>query len=610
MSASPTVSRAGVLRRGLRVLGSAIRTEPRAFAVSLSGAVLYAAMTVASATVFGAVTDRVIVPAFREGATTTGALVGAAAALLAVSVLKAIGVVTRRFGAWVMQLRLHARYRRSITQQYQALPMSWHQQHSTGSLLSNATADVDAAFWPIAPLPLSCGVLVMLAVTAGLLLATDIALAAVGFLVGPVIALLNWRYNRAVQGPATAIQERRSDVSGVAHESFDGALVVKTLGREAAETQRFEHESQGLRDELIRYGRLRAIFDPLMEAVPNVGVLLVLVVGVWRIRSGLLTEGEVVQFAYLFTLLAFPIRAIGWVLSDMPRSVVGWERVQRVLQTSVSSQPDGLEEPTRSGPAATDLIGVAFRYDEAAVLRGVSFRADPGKTIAVVGPTGSGKSTIASLLVRLADPEEGAVRLDGHDLRTLTRGSVSRSAAIVFQHSFLFDDTIRENITLGDEFDDDEVWAACDLAQASGFIRGLGQGLDTVVGERGTSLSGGQRQRLALARALVRRPRLLIMDDATSSVDTTVEEAILRGLKSAALPSTIVVVAYRQATIALADQIVFIEQGEVAATGSHQELLERVPAYERLVTAYADARPSTPFPGEPPAAHPSEEVRR
>ena len=594
--ALPRSARSGVLRRGLRVLGSAIASEPRAFSVALAGALLYATMTIGSAWVFGEITDRVIVPAFAEGRTTTAALVAAAAAVMGVALLRAVGVVARRFGAWHMQLRLHATYRIRVTRQYQRLSMAWHQQHSTGSLLSNASADVDAAFWPIAPLPLSCGVLFMLVITAALLIATDWALTLVGFTVGPAIALLNWRYNHAVEAPATAIQERRGEVSGIAHESFDGALVVKTLGRESAETSRFEERSEQLRDEIIRYGKVRAIFDPLMEAVPNIGVLLVLVVGAFRIRSGALSEGDVVQFAYLFTLLAFPIRAIGWVLSDMPRSVVGWERIQRVLQANDAAPAAGVGETTVQGPAATDLIDVAFRYEDNPVLRGISFRAEPGRTIAVVGPTGSGKSTIATLLVRLADPEEGAVRLDGQDLRSLSRGAVSRSAAIVFHHSFLIDDTVRANITLGDDFTEDEIWGACELAQATGFVRALPSGLDTMLGERGTSLSGGQRQRLALARALVRKPRLLILDDATSSVDTTVEEAILRGLKHAALPSTIVVVAYRQATIALADEIVFIERGAVTATGSHEDLLENVPAYERLVMAYADARPSAPGP--------------
>jgi ABC-type multidrug transport system fused ATPase/permease subunit len=246
-------------------------------------------------------------------------------------------------------------------------------------------------------------------------------------------------------------------------------------------------------------------------------------------------------------------------------------------------------------PAAADLVRVAFAYESSTdgqesspVLHDVTFSARPGRTIAIVGPTGAGKSTIATLLVRLADPSQGSVRLDGQDLRRLARGALSRSVAIVFQHSFLFDDTVRGNITLGEDFSDEQVQTASRLAQADGFIRALPDGYDTVVGERGTSLSGGQRQRIALARALIRRPRLLIMDDATSSVDTTVEAAILHGLRNADLPSTIAVVAYRQATILLADEIIYVEQGRVAATGSHEQLLASVPGYARLVTAYAD----------------------
>jgi ABC-type multidrug transport system fused ATPase/permease subunit len=210
--------------------------------------------------------------------------------------------------------------------------------------------------------------------------------------------------------------------------------------------------------------------------------------------------------------------------------------------------------------------------------------------VAVVGPTGSGKSTLVSLLVRLVDPAAGAVRLDGVDLRDLARGALPEQAALVSQATFLFDDTVRGNVTLGADIPDERVREALRLAQADGFVDALPHGLDTRIGERGTTLSGGQRQRLALARALVRRPRLLILDDATSSVDPAVEEAILRGLRTADLGATVVVVAYRRATIALADEVVWMEHGEVLDRGTHEELVARTPAYGALVNAY-DAEP-------------------
>jgi ABC-type multidrug transport system fused ATPase/permease subunit len=577
-----------IVRRGLAVIWLGIRTEPRSFAVAVAGAALYGSMTVASALVLGRVTDRVVEPAVSSGTVPTTALLLGCAAILAVAVLKAGGIILRRIAATRMQLGLEAGFRRRVTQTYQRMPMAWHQRHTTGGLLSTANADVEAAWSPIAPLPFAVGVVFMLAVTAVALIATDPVLAVVGFTVIPAVAVANWRYNRRTHGPAVAAQQRRSDVSAAAHESFDGALVVKTLGREDAETARFAVRSEHLRDELVTLGRIGALYDALLDALPNVGVLAILLLGAARVQAGALSVGDVVQFSYLFTVLAFPMRLIGYVLSELPRSVAGWERVSAVLDADDAPR-HGTHEPADPRPAGADLAEVTFRYpddhDGARGLTAASLRAARGRTLAVVGPTGAGKSTIVSLLVRLVDPTAGEVRLDDRDVRDLAPGALPRQVAVVFQHSFLFDDTVRENITLGADHGDDAVWAACRLAQAEDFVAALPDGLGTRVGERGTSLSGGQRQRIALARALIRRPRLLIMDDATSSVDTQVEAAILDGLRDAALPSTIIVVAYRRATIELADEVVWVESGRIRARGTHAELSAAVPAYRRLVDA-------------------------
>jgi len=577
----------GVLRRGLRVLALAVREEPRVFAVALAGSALYGVMTVISAVVLGRVTERVVLPAFRSGQVTTGALLGGSAAIVAVAVVKATGIVFRRIGAGRMQFQLQATYRQRVTRQYLRLPLSWHQQHPTGELLSNANADVEAAWWAIPPFPFAMGVLVMLAVTGVALVVTDPVLAVVGFAVFPAIGALNFGYNQRLTPLVTRAQHLRGELSTVAHESFDGALVVKTLGREAAETARFAATANELRDEMVRVGRVHGLFDPLMEALPQLGTLLVLLVGAGRIQDGTLNAGQLVQVAYLFTLLAFPVRVIGWVLGELPRAVVGYERVARVLAAGGALSYGEHPGPAHSKPTSLELAGVRFSYAQAQVLHDVSFEVAPGRTVALVGPTGSGKSTIATLLVRLVDPDDGAVRLDGVDIRHLAVGAVARQAALVPQHTFLFDDTVRGNVTLGAAVDDDDaVWAALRLAQADGFVAALPRGLDTLVGERGTTLSGGQRQRLALARALVRRPQLLVLDDATSSVDATVEAAILRGLREVALPSTVVLIAYRRSTIELADEVVFLAGGRIVGRGRHAELLAAVPAYAELVTAY------------------------
>jgi ABC-type multidrug transport system fused ATPase/permease subunit len=607
-----------ILVRGLQVLGTGIREQRGIFAVAVAGSALFGTMTVASAFVMGTVTARVVVPAFAAGRTTTATLVGAAAAILGVAVIKVVGLVGRRVMAGIMQYRLQASYRRRVTRQYLTLPLSWHQRHPTGTLLSNANADVESTWYPIAPLPFACGALLMLALTGVALVLTDPVLAIVGFVVFPAVFALNFAYSRRMSPRMTRAQQLRAEVSAVAHESFDGALVVKTLGREQQETDRFGRQANELRDAMVRVGRLRGMFDPSIEALPTLGTLAVLLVGTLRLRSGGISVGDLVSVAYLFTVLAMPVRAIGWVLGELPRAVVGWDRVQRVLTASGGQAYGDRQLPARTEPAGLVVDRVTFGYDTGTpVVEDVAFDVPPGRTVAVVGPTGSGKSTLVTLLVRLIDPQSGAVLLDGADLRELSRGGVSEHAAVVSQATFLFDDTVRGNVTLGADLPDEEVWQALALAQADRFVRALPDGLATRIGERGTTLSGGQRQRLALARALVRRPRLLVLDDATSSVDSSIEAAILRGLRSADLAATVVVVAYRRATIALADEVVYVERGRVRGRGTHAELLASTRGYARLVLAYDEAeqerrwgragRPARARRDDDDTAHPDQE---
>ncbi len=579
-----------MLSRGLRVLGRAIRTEPRLFTIGTIGSSLFGLLVIANAYVVGGVIGNVVVPAFAERRVGAGELALIVAAFVGIALLRVVSIFGRRLGAGFMQFRLQARYRRAVTRRYLALPPAWHQRHATGTLLSNANSDVEAAFVPIAPLPFAVGTIVMIAAALVSLFLTDWVLALVGVCLFPALFGLNVVYSRRMSPRQIRAQQLRGKVSAVAHESFDGALVVKTMGREADESRRFAVHVTELRDALISVGRLRGLFDPVMDSLPSVGTLAVLLLGAWRLQSGAISVAELVSVAFLFTVLAFPVRAIGWVVAELPRSVAGWERVQAVLGAEGDLEY-GTATPKRTGPAEIRFDHVHFSYgDGAEVLHDVSFTVPAGRTVALVGATGSGKSTIASLAVRLVDPDKGTVCIDGTPLPELSVPALASAAALVPQVPFVFDDTVRGNVTLErDGLDDEAAWRALRLAQAEGFVAGLPDGLDTAVGERGTSLSGGQRQRLTLARALAGQPRLLVLDDATSAVDPRVEAAILASLRGHDSGSSILVVAYRRATIALADLVVYLQDGRVVATGTHAELMATEPGYLDLVTAYEQA---------------------
>lgn len=589
------VDAAPSLRRALRIVWVGVRREPRWFAFAVAGSTLYGIMTVLTAWAIGKVTREQVQPAVEAGHATAHQLWATFGWVAGVVCLNVVGVVIRRIAAGYTMYNVAAQFRREVTRQYLRLPLSWHHRHPSGQLLSNANADVEATWNVFAPLPMALGVIVMLIAGIVQMVLVDPVMAVIGLTVFPALFLANMVFQRAMSPRIARAQQLRAEVSEVAHESFEAALVVKAMGREAQEADRFEEVTRRLQAANVEVGRTRGTFDPVIEAIPTLGTLAVLAVGTHQVASGALQPADVVQVAYLISVLAFPVRALGWVLGELPRTVVGWDRVDAVLRARGELTHGEATLPPGSSAHST-LAGVDYSYevvDEQGntspfrAIHDVTIDVPAGSTVALVGPTGSGKSTLTNLTLRLVDPERGTVSIDGVDLREVARGGVPAAAALVPQQTFMFDDSVRGNVTLGVDRTDEEVWRALEVAQADGFVRALPGGLETHVGERGASLSGGQRQRIALARAVIRSPRLLVLDDATSAVDPSVEQAILAALRRSSTGTTVLVVAYRMSTITLADEIVYVENGRVLDHGTHAELLGRCTGYERLVTAYA-----------------------
>ncbi|MDR6865167.1 ABC transporter ATP-binding protein [Phycicoccus sp. 3266] len=589
------VDAAPSLRRALRIVWVGVRREPRWFAFAVAGSTVYGVMTVLTAWAIGKVTREQVQPAVEAGHATAHQLWATFGWVAGVVCLNVVGVVIRRIAAGYTMYNVAAQFRREVTRQYLRLPLSWHHRHPSGQLLSNANADVEATWNVFAPLPMALGVIVMLIAGIVQMVLVDPVMAIIGLTVFPALFLANMVFQRAMSPRIARAQQLRAEVSEVAHESFEAALVVKAMGREQQEADRFEEVTRRLQAANVDVGRTRGTFDPVIEAIPTLGTLAVLAVGTHQVASGALQPADVVQVAYLISVLAFPVRALGWVLGELPRTVVGWDRVDAVLRAR-GELTHGEETLPQGTSAHSTLTGVDYSYEvvdeegntsQFRAIHDVTIDVPAGSTVALVGPTGSGKSTLTNLTLRLVDPERGTVSIDGVDLREVARGGVPAAGALVPQQTFMFDDSVRGNVTLGVERTDEQVWHALEVAQADGFVRALPAGLDTHVGERGASLSGGQRQRIALARAVIRSPRLLVLDDATSAVDPSVEQAILGALRRSSEGTTVLVVAYRMSTITLADEIVYVENGRVLDHGTHAELLGRCTGYERLVTAYA-----------------------
>lgn len=583
------VSARAVLSEGLRLVVGYARARALPFTLAVIGAALYAGAIIAASRVIGWITDSVVLPVLAGGEPIGGRLRVAVAVIIGVAVWKAAGIVLRRTSAGYLQFKTQQDVRERLIEHQLRLKLSWFGRQSVGNLLSVADNDARQATGVLAPFPYAVGVSLLIVGTVALMFFIDFWVGVVTFVGLATVVIIEVKAAVSVYPFWEGIQQQMGQVSRVAHESFDGALTIKALGREDHEIGRVRAASDDLRDRIIevnvKWETYRVIITSLMPAMS----LVVLAVGAVRVDAGAVSPGDVVSALYLFGLLAFPVQLIAFVLFDMAASIPAHRRVQAVLDVADTVDYGSEVAMTDGGPAPVAGEALSFGYEPGSiVLDEVALDIPAGRTVAVVGPTGSGKSTLTLLLARLWDPGSGRIRIDGRDLRSFARHELPREVAFVSQSSFLFDDTVAGNITLGGDFRPEAVVDAARMAGADEFISELPEGYETRIGERGASLSGGQRQRVALARALIRRPRLLILDDATSAVDPSVEAQILRRLRSADLPATVVLVAYRPSSIRLADEVVYVEDGKVMAQGGHAELMAAQPGYARLVQAYED----------------------
>ncbi|HVM17186.1 MAG TPA: ABC transporter ATP-binding protein [Gaiellaceae bacterium] len=505
--------------------------------------------------------------------------------VVAIGLVRAVLMLGRRFISGRQALGVEYDMRNALYSHLLRLSFRFYDSHQTGQLMSRATVDLQAVrfFLGYGLIFFFQHVLTIVGVTAVILwMEWRLALAALA--VTPVIVGLAYRYSKVSHPILREVQQKMADVTTVAEENIVGVHVVKSFAREPEEQAKFERRSESVFDQSVLANRQRATYVPLLSFVPLLSQAAVLLVGGWMVVERTLTFGEFFAFNLYVTMLIMPLRMLGMWIGQAQRATASGERIFEVLdeREDVAERPDAVELPPGDGRIRFE--GVAFEYAPGRpVLDAIDLEIEPGRTVALIGHTGSGKTTLASLVPRFYDVSAGRVTVDGADVRELKLHSLRRAIAIVAQDPFLFSATVRENIAFGvPDASDDEVEHAARLAQAHEFIAELPNGYDTVVGERGITLSGGQRQRIAIARALILDPRILILDDATASVDATTEARIRAGLKEAMRGRTTLIIAHRLSTIALADELVVLDGGRVAARGTHDELLETSAVYREI----------------------------
>jgi len=513
-------------------------------------------------------------------------------ALLAVGLLEMTAGSVRHYYAIRNRARSDARVRDAIFAHALRLDASYHDRVGPGELMSRASSDSEHVARMMDSIGHTIGYVLTVVAVAVVLLVIDWRLAIVVLFPLPLISIAGWIYSRRYHARTERLQHSWGQASSLVEETIAGIRVVKGIGAGRPLAGDFRRRSSTIVDRALDIARLDAVFMPTIEFLPLLGMLGVLWLGGRRVIAGDLTIGSYVAFSSYIAYLVWPLRVLGQRVTTLQKAVGASARIAEVLDAEPRLReprhPVELERPVRGD---VRLAGVRFGHEDGhPVLDGVELHVAPGESLALVGPTGSGKSTIAGLLARLYDPDDGAVLLDGHNVRDLRLSDVRRAVALVFEDTFLFTDTVRENIRFGrpDAANADVVRAA-ELAGAAEFLADLPDGFETVLGERGFSLSGGQRQRVAIARAILADPAVLVLDDATSAVDATKEHEIRAALRTVMEGRTTLVIAHRPATIALADRVAVLDGGRIVEEGTHAELLRGSPRYRALLAIEAVA---------------------
>jgi ATP-binding cassette subfamily B protein len=506
-------------------------------------------------------------------------------AILGLGVVRAAMMSGRRLIAGKQALYVEMDIRTAVYAKLVRLSFGFYDRHQTGQLMSRATVDLQGVrfflgyglifFFQHVFTILGVGIVVFL-------ISWKLALIAIA--ISPALIAVAYRYSHVSHPLLRDVQQKMADVATVAEENIVGVHVVKAFAQEEEQQRKFERSSEEVFELSVKANRQRAFYIPMLSFLPLLAQAAILLIGGRLVANGSLSVASFVRFNLYLAMLIMPLRALGMWIGQAQRATASGERIFQVIDEpeEIKDAPDARE--LAPGPGRVTFSHATFGYDsERPVLHDIDLELEPGKVVALIGHTGSGKTTLASLVPRFYDVQTGGVAVDGQDVRAITLASLRREIGVIAQDPFLFSATVRENIAFGrPEATDEDVQRAAELAQAHEFIDALPDGYDTVIGERGITLSGGQRQRVAIARALLVDPRILILDDATASVDATTESKIRDGLREAMRGRTTIIIAHRLSTIALADEIVVLEDGRVVARGGHDDLATTNEVYREI----------------------------